>query len=149
MFGPPLDVLLMFALTTPLIGWISTKIRFKSLCGVYAVIGLSASGYEIYRLGSVFIETEIIVLNSEPFYSCLRIDYLSFFMALIFILLGFIATLYSIKYMEKDSGVALYYTLLLIMIFGLLGVVFSGDFFTLYIFWELMCIASYALVAFR
>jgi len=149
MFGPPLDVLLMFALTTPLIGWVSTKIRFKSLCGVYAVIGLSASGYEIYRLGSVFTETEMIVLNSEPFYSCLRIDYLSFFMALIFILLGFIAALYSIKYMEKDSGVALYYTLLLIMIFGLLGVVFSGDFFTLYIFWELMCIASYALVAFR
>ena len=150
MFSPPLDILLIFALTTPIIGWISTKIKFKSLCGVYAVIGLAASGYEIYKLFSrVFTKPELIPIKAGPFESCLRIDGLSIFMASIFILLGFLAALYSIRYMEKDSGVTLYYTLLLIMICGLLGVVFSGDFFTLFVFWELMCITSYMLVAFR
>ena len=150
MFSPPLDILLIFALTTPIIGWISTKIKLKSLCGVYAVIGLAASGYEIYKLFSrVFTKPELIPIKAGPFESCLRIDGLSIFMASIFILLGFFATLYSIRYMERDSGVTLYYTLLLIMICGLLGVVFSGDFFTLFVFWELMCITSYMLVAFR
>ena len=150
MFSPPLDILLIFALTTPIIGWISTKIKLKSLCGVYAVIGLAASGYEIYKLSSrVFTKPELIPIKAEPFESCLRIDGLGIFMASIFILLGFFATLYSIRYMEKDSGVTLYYTLLLTMICGLLGVVFSGDFFTLFVFWELMCITSYMLVAFR
>jgi len=150
MFSPPLDILLIFALTTPIIGWISTKIKLKGLCGVYAVIGLAASGYEIYKLFSrVFTKPELIPIKAGPFESCLRIDGLSIFMASIFILLGFFATLYSIRYMERDSGVTLYYTLLLIMICGLLGVVFSGDFFTLFVFWELMCITSYVLVAFR
>ena len=150
MFSPPLDILLIFALTTPIIGWISTKIKLKSLCGVYAVIGLAASGHEIYKLFSrVFTKPELIPIKAGPFESCLRIDGLSIFMASIFILLGFLAALYSIRYMEKDSGVTLYYTLLLIMICGLLGVVFSGDFFTLFVFWELMCITSYMLVAFR
>ena len=150
MFSPPLDILLIFALTTPINGWISTKIKLKSLCGVYAVIGLAASGYEIYKLFSrVFTKSELIPIKAGSFESCLRIDSLSIFMASIFILLGFFAALYSIRYMEKDSGVTLYYTLLLIMICGLLGVVFSGDFFTLFVFWELMCITSYMLVAFR
>lgn len=150
MFSPPLDILLIFTLTTPTVGWVSTKIRLKSLCGVYAVIGLAASGYEIYKLSShAFSEPVLIPLEAMPFESCLRIDGLSIFMASIFIFLSFFAALYSIRYMERDSGTTLYYTLLLAMICGLLGAVFSGDFFTLFVFWELMCITSYMLVAFR
>jgi len=35
------------------------------------------------------------------------------------------------------------------MISGMVGVAFAGDLFTLYVFWELMCVSSYVLVAFR
>lgn len=150
MFSPPLDTLLLFALTTPIVGWVSTKIRMKNLCGIYAAVGLALSGYELYTIsGEVLSKPEVIPLSVEPFESCLRIDALSIFMASIFIFLGFFATLYSIKYMERDSGSTLYYVLLLAMVSGLLGVVFAGDFFTLFIFWELMCVTSYMLVAFR
>jgi proton-translocating NADH-quinone oxidoreductase chain N len=51
--------------------------------------------------------------------------------------------------MERDSGLTEYYTLILGMIAGMTGIVFAGDFFTLFVFWELMCLTSYALVAFR
>ncbi|MEM2897006.1 MAG: proton-conducting transporter membrane subunit [Candidatus Bathyarchaeia archaeon] len=51
--------------------------------------------------------------------------------------------------MEEDTGLEKYYALLLILVAGMVGVSFSGDFFNLYIFWEMMCISSYALVSFR
>jgi proton-translocating NADH-quinone oxidoreductase chain N len=37
----------------------------------------------------------------------------------------------------------------MLMVAGMLGVVFAGDFFTFFIFWEIMCLSSYVLVAFR
>ncbi|MFQ6074522.1 MAG: complex I subunit 5 family protein [Candidatus Bathyarchaeia archaeon] len=64
-------------------------------------------------------------------------------------MLGLFATIYSLRDMEGETGLTLYYTLLLGLIAGLMGVVFAGDFFSLYVFWEIMCLASYTLVAFR
>jgi formate hydrogenlyase subunit 3/multisubunit Na+/H+ antiporter MnhD subunit len=150
MFGLPLDIMLLFTLTTPVVGWVSSKLRIKSICGIYAAVGLAFSGYALYKTSIKALSSPITVpLNAFSFQSCLRIDALSVFMASIFIFLGFLAAVYSIRYMERDTGTTLYYTLLLAMISGMIGVAFAGDFFTLFVFWELMCIASYVLVAFR
>jgi len=150
MFSLPLDITLLFAVTTPFVGWAASKVRKKNLCGVYVAIGLALSGCALY---SVFLEALsnpiVIPLGAGPFQSCLRVDTLSVFVASIFVFMGFIAADYSIRYMERDTGTQLYYTLLLAMISGMIGVAFAGDFFTLFVFWELMCITSYVLVAFR
>jgi len=79
----------------------------------------------------------------------LHIDMLSVFMSVMFAFLGFLVVVYSIKYMEADSGLFLYYALLLTLVGGMIGVVYAGDFLTLFIFWETMSVSSYALVAFR
>lgn len=63
--------------------------------------------------------------------------------------LGLLTSIYSLKYMEKDAGLPLYYSLLFLNTAGIIGLAFSYDFFTLFVFWELMCISSYMLVAFR
>ena len=150
MFSLPIDILLIFTVTTPIIGWIESKFSMKKLCGIYSAMSLILSGYTLYNIAAqALINPITIPLGAGSFQSCLRIDALSIFMASIFIFLGFFATFYSIKYMEEDTGTSLYYTLLLAMISGMMGVVFAGDFFTLFIFWELMCITSYILVAFR
>jgi multicomponent Na+:H+ antiporter subunit D len=78
-----------------------------------------------------------------------RIDILTVYIAVIFIFLAFFVALYSIKYMDHDTRLPLYYALLLTLIGGMIGVVFAGDFFTLFILWETMSISSYVLVAFR
>ncbi|MFW9934303.1 MAG: complex I subunit 5 family protein [Candidatus Thorarchaeota archaeon] len=78
-----------------------------------------------------------------------RIDLLTVYMAVIFLFLAFFVSLYSIKYMEHDTRIPLYYALLLTLIGGMIGVIFAGDFFTLFILWENMSISSYVLVAFR
>jgi len=150
MFSLPIDILLIFTVTTPIIGWAESKLHAKKLCGIYAAVGLILTGYTLYTLSvQALLNPITIPLGASSFQSCLRIDALGIFMASIFIFLGFFAAVYSIKYMERDSGAPLYYTLLLAMISGMIGVVFAGDFFTLFIFWELMCITSYVLVAFR
>lgn len=79
----------------------------------------------------------------------LSIDVFSVYMAVIFVFLGLLVSLYSIKYMEHDTRLSLYYALLLTLVGGMVGVVMAGDFFTLFILWETMSISSYVLVAFR
>ena len=150
MFSQPIDTLIVFTVTTPLIGWLETKIHLKNLCGVYIAAGLIFSGLSLRELFiKALSEPVTLPVKTSPFSSCLVIDRLSVFMALIFTILGLLATVYSIEYMKEDDGIPFYYTLLSAMICGMLGVAFAGDFFTLFVFWELMCISSYTLVAFR
>jgi proton-translocating NADH-quinone oxidoreductase chain N len=153
LFTWPLSILLFFMITMPILDYITSKLGVRSFCGEYAAIGLAVSGCSIINLFSQ-VSASIVISPTNGGLSfartaCLRIDMLSVFMGSIFIGLGFLVAIYSIKYMENESGITLYYTLLLGMISGMTGVVFAGDFFTLFIFWELMCISSYVLVAFR
>lgn len=79
----------------------------------------------------------------------LRMDALSVFLSLTALVLGTVVCLYSIVYMKDDRGQEYYYLLLMLMVAGIVGLSFSTDFLVLYLFFELMSIPSYALVAFR
>ena len=150
MFTLPIDTLIVFTVTTPFVGWIERKLHQKIISGIYAAVGFALSGFMLYQLSSQALSSPMVVpIHAGIFEACLRIDALSVFAAAIFLAMGFLVTVYSLKYMERDTGLSLYYTLLLAMITGMLGVVAAGDFFTLFVFWEFMCIPSYVLVAFR
>ena len=150
MFSPPLDIILLFAVTTPIVGWCTSKSRFKSFCGLYVIIGLSISAYALYSiLHEALVSPVRIPVSIDYLRSSLKIDALGVFMAATIIAIGIFTAIYSLRFMAKDVGISLYYTLLMFMIAGMIGVVFANDFFTLFIFWELMSISSYILVAFR
>lgn len=154
MFTKPLDVLLIFTITTPAVGWVAYKKVYRKAQGIYAALGLSITVYFLYELYKEVVKGGIILIVGRiPFYplleACLEVDMLSVFMAFIYTVIGLFAAVYSIKYMEHDTGLTEYYALLLGMVAGMMGVAFAGDFFTLFVFWELMCLTSYALVAFR
>ncbi|MCS7116367.1 MAG: proton-conducting transporter membrane subunit [Nitrososphaerota archaeon] len=61
----------------------------------------------------------------------------------------FLIALYSLKYLEHDDGVEWYCTLLLGIEAGMLGCVYTGDAFNLFVMIEVMSVSSYGLVAFR
>jgi F420H2 dehydrogenase subunit N len=65
------------------------------------------------------------------------------------LVLGLCTAWYSGRYMSRDSRYASYYPLLPLLLAALLGMVLTTDLFNLYMFCELMSIASYILVAFR
>ncbi len=61
----------------------------------------------------------------------------------------FLVVLYSLKYMEHEDGLQWYYTLLLGIEAGMLGCLYTGDFFNLFVMIEVTSVSAYALVAFR
>ena len=75
-------------------------------------------------------------------------DGLTLLMLLIINVVGFFATLYSVNYMTHYTDKGKYYTLFMLLLAGLNGVVLSGDIFNFFVFLEITAIASYALVAF-
>lgn len=76
------------------------------------------------------------------------VDGLSIFMLIIISLISLLAIIYSVAFIERYTNKTGYYTLFLLMIAGMNGVVLSGDMFNLFVFLEVTAIASYALVAF-
>ncbi|PKN00078.1 MAG: NADH/ubiquinone/plastoquinone (complex I) [Elusimicrobia bacterium HGW-Elusimicrobia-2] len=62
--------------------------------------------------------------------------------------IAFCATLYSINYMDQYTSKSHYYSLFLLMLTGMNGVLLSGDLFNLFVFIEIASISSYALVGF-
>ena len=75
-------------------------------------------------------------------------DTLSGFFLLIIAVVGFLVTIYSMTYMKRYTAEVKYYSLLMLMIAGMNGVVATGDLFNMYVFLEISAISSYALVAF-
>jgi proton-translocating NADH-quinone oxidoreductase chain N len=150
LFPLPLVTLFLFVLTTPFVGWLLAKKNRQNLCGAYVALGLLISGIALYGLFSQVSSGGVVSNQStSSVIAGFRIDMLSVFMAAISIGLGLFVAVYSIKDMENDTGIMFFCTLLIAMISGMVGVAFAGDLFTLYVFWELMCVSSYVLVAFR
>lgn len=83
-----------------------------------------------------------------PFGICFVLDGLSIFMVVVINVIAFCACLFSISYMEKYVDKWKYYTLFLLMLAGLNGVVITGDIFNLFVWLEIAAVASYALVSF-
>jgi multicomponent Na+:H+ antiporter subunit D len=137
----------------PIVYWIGIKVRFKKLLDFWATLGFIISMYALYMLYDSVKAGKVLVMSVAngilPASSLFEIDTLGIFMATLFLFIGLLTSVYSMKYMEKDTRLAEYYILLMLMVAGMLGVVFAGDFFTFFIFWEIMCLSSYVLVAFR
>lgn len=79
----------------------------------------------------------------------LEVDALSLFVGLIIAVTCFLSSIYSIRYMERDSSLEKYYTLFLLLTGSMLGFVFTGDLFNMYVMLEIMTFAAVALTSFR
>src|SRR4030042_5659952 len=75
-------------------------------------------------------------------------DSLSQLLILIVSIITLAVTLFAIPYMQQYTAQNKFYSLYLLMIAGMNGVILTGDFFNLFVFMEIASIASYALVAF-
>jgi len=78
----------------------------------------------------------------------LVVDGLTIFMLIIVNFIAFIVAVYSVNYMTKYTEKWQFFTLFLLMLAGMNGVLITGDIFNLFVFLEIASLASYALVAF-
>ena len=76
------------------------------------------------------------------------IDPLSIIMLFIVTFVGSLIHIYSRGYMHGDKGYARFFASLSLFIFSMLGIVLSNNFIMIFVFWELVGLASYLLIGF-
>ena len=69
--------------------------------------------------------------------------------AMLVVILGTLALLYSIPYMNKKDRLGWFYMNFMMSIGGMLGILMSKDLVSLFIFWEIMTWSSYLLVVYN
>jgi len=84
---------------------------------------------------------------SPPFGINLVAGPVGMLLATLIALTGFLVAIYSLKYINKGAEQK-YHILFLLLLTGATGVVLTGDIFNLFVFFEILCIASFALVAY-
>jgi len=72
---------------------------------------------------------------------------LGLMLSLLIALVGFAVSIYALGYIRKGAT-ARYHALYLLLLAGATGAVLTGDLFNLFVFYEILCISSYALVAY-
>ena len=136
-----------------IIGLLADKMKAPKLRDAAAVLASLwgvVSVWMLYNSGPAAGEILVFSIGGNPpLGACFEIDMMSIYMAFSATLLGFLVTVYSYSYMEHDTRLTEYYALLSALVIGMVGVAFAGDMFTMFLFWEMMGIASYSLVSFR
>ncbi len=125
-----------FRRTPDVLGNIVTLSTF--IASIVAVFAVFEHGVLVYRVG----------MWRPPVGIAMVLDALTAFLLVTVNLVAFLICLYSMNYMEKYTSKWNFYTLFLLMLAGMNGVVITGDMFNLFVFLEIASVASYALVAF-
>ena len=142
---------LLGAFLTPLVSRINDKLR-----NIFVLVMLGITGIFIFLLAydiliSGNIHTYIFGAKdlSLPVVRILfEVDAMSIFMVIIAIILSGVAVIYSWAFMKENTGLDKFYTLILLMVAGMLGMMLTGDLFNFFVFLEITSIASCALIAF-
>jgi len=133
------------AFAVPFFGFISKKIE-KFIPFVALLFNLIVS----LRLFPQVLEQPIHVSIggfTPPFGINLVAGPVGILFTAIIALVGFLVSIYAFDYIkEKDQEK--YHILYLLLLTGATGVVLTGDIFNLFVFFEILCISSYSLVAY-
>jgi NADH-quinone oxidoreductase subunit L len=75
-------------------------------------------------------------------------DGLGVFLAAIATVVGSLAVVFSVDYMQGEAQLGRYYALVLLFIGAMVGLVLTNSFLFLFFFWEITALCSYALISF-
>src|SRR5574337_636727 len=76
-------------------------------------------------------------------------DGLGVFMAAVATVIGALCVIFSLDYMRGEAQLSRYYGLVLLFVGAMAGLALTGSLLLLVVFWELVALCSYALIAFR
>ncbi len=119
-----------------------------SCCAAFLLLAFSIliSGFVQSAAGNIFVYN--VGGWIPPFGVTMVFDALSTLMLVTVNLISLLVVVYSLHYINRYTDTWKFYSLLMLMITGLNGVIVSGDLFTLYVFLEIASLSAYALVAF-
>jgi NADH-quinone oxidoreductase subunit M len=120
-------------------GWIAGAAAALPLIGTFALLPALQRG-DVPTLGLRWIPAANIRLS-------LHLDWLTLPFLVTEAAVTLLAVVYTWGYHRPDSRTSIFYALLLLFAIGMSGTTLADDMFLFYIFWELMLVASCALIA--
>jgi len=133
------------AFAIPLFGFIS-----KRVTGFVPVIGMLFNlVYSLLLLPFVLQKPEMVSIGGfpPPFSINLVAGPLGVGLSALIALVGLAVSIYALGYI-REGAQEKYHVLYLLLLTGATGAVLTGDIFNLFVFYEILCISSYALVAY-
>jgi len=79
----------------------------------------------------------------------LRINAFAWYFAVTIAVVGFLATIFSLSYVKGKDRTSFYYLMMLLVNAGMIGIVFSGDLVSFFIFWEIMSWSTFLLISYN
>ncbi len=118
--------------------------KFSAAIGnlVVLVTGFGAASYFFWNIQSF----ESFEYSLGGFKAVWQLTAYSKIFAALVMVLSPMALLYSTAYMKGQERLGTFYFNFLLSIFGMIGILFSQDFISLFIFWEIMTWSSYLIV---
>jgi len=136
------------AFLAPLIGLGSKRVRdFIPFLAFLAALFVGLSMIPRIMAGEIIIYE--LAGRSPPIGISLYVDALSLFVALVLAGMATFSALYAVSYKKNDPRRGKFYTLFCLQVTGMMGLVLTGDMFNLYVFFEIMSVSTYALVAYN
>ncbi|QAT39997.1 proton-conducting transporter membrane subunit [Clostridium sp. JN-9] len=154
----PIIAIIVPFISAFLVGLLGDKAKFTKIQRAIAVLAALVSFTAILMLiKPVFFDHKIVTYwmgNWAPEKQWaigigLEVDSLSLFVALIISAACVLSSIYSIRYMEEDTGLDKYYVLFLLLTGSMIGFVLTGDIFNMYVMLEIMTFSAISLTAFR
>ncbi len=87
-------------------------------------------------------------LSDKPYFLSILLDKYTYQMLILVNFISMLVGLYSMEYMRMDTQIHRYYGFLGLFLFSMIGIIFSGNLFQMYFFWELVGFSSYLLIGF-
>jgi NADH-quinone oxidoreductase subunit M len=119
-------------------GWIAGLAATLSLAGVFFLLPALQRG-DVPALSLQWIPAANIRMS-------LHLDWLTFPFLVTEAVVTLLAVVYTWGYHRPDGRTAIFYALLMLFAIGMSGTTLADDMFLFYIFWELMLVASCALI---
>ncbi|MDW7739947.1 MAG: proton-conducting transporter membrane subunit [Bacillota bacterium] len=132
------------AAATTYVSRYSEKYRDYLMLAITALVFLLSAALFYYSWQEVV--TFRVPIGLGDFSLQFRVDRLGSVFNLLSALIWFLASVFSISYMTHEGRRTRYYAFYLLTLGGCLGVFLTADLFSLFLFFELMSIASYLLV---
>lgn len=146
--------LLQLAIVLPLAGAIAVRLtggspNVREAMSLLTSAALCFICYNLYQDFDPQVETKIVLLEILPNLNLsFHIEPLGLLFALMSSFLWFITTIYAIGYMRAhhEENQTRFYQFFAITMATVMGIAFSANLFTLYIFYELLTLSTYPLV---
>jgi len=141
----PIIIPLLFAIIM-LFFWKNVKVH-KALNVIASIFSLVVSIILISDVNASGIISLQVGSWQAPFGISLVADLLASIMVLITAVIGLAVSIYSLGSMDEQREKFLYYPLLQFLLMGINGAFLTGDIFNLYVWFEVMLISSFVLLA--